>query len=481
MKMKKKGIVQAFVLCQLVVFSAFLSSFAADAYEGYTFYASRRTAKLIDMDGNTLHEWTSSYNVGANAYLLRDGSVLWPGDDNQFQGGVLKSGRFQIINWDNEVTWNFSYWGSDFCPHHDIEPVYYTADDPKEVPNVLVISYVRQSSTMSDKVTEIKPTGATTGEVVWEWNAWDHRVDNGSGHPEALGANSGGGMGEWTHFNSVSYNRTLDQVAIDVKSFNEFIIVDHSTTIQEAAGSTGGTYGRGGDILYRWGNPGNYGASGSRQLSGQHGTAWIIGSFAFPGLTLPGEGNILVYDNQNGRAVEIALPGSGDGVYPLENGAAYGPSGFQWTAGLDDAEDHEGSVQRLPNGNTLICNQNNNAIEVDSEGNTVWQKDISSTRAYRYALNYPAPLAPEVAVSFSTKSIRDEFGVRNSVNRTTFIFSSFKTGELSVFSLCGKKVSSLIVAGNECVWNNSGIPRGQYLARLRTGKSIIVQRINIVR
>jgi len=40
-------------------------------------------------------------------------------------------------------------------------------------------------------------------------------------------------------------------------------VIDHSTTTAQAAGHSGGTYGKGGDLLYRWGNPNAY----------QHGTA----------------------------------------------------------------------------------------------------------------------------------------------------------------------------------------------------------------
>src|SRR4029078_6496731 len=31
---------------------------------------------------------------------------------------------------------------------------------------------------MPDSLVEIKPTGKTTGEVVWEWHLWDHLVQD---------------------------------------------------------------------------------------------------------------------------------------------------------------------------------------------------------------------------------------------------------------------------------------------------------------
>ena len=62
-----------------------------------------------------------------------------------------------------------------------------------------------------------------------------------------------------THTNAVSYNPGLDQIVISVPGYGEIFVIDHSTTTQEAKGSTGGKYGHGGDLLYRWGNPMNYG------------------------------------------------------------------------------------------------------------------------------------------------------------------------------------------------------------------------------
>ena len=60
------------------------------------------------------------------------------------------------------------------------------------------------------------------------------------------------------HTNSIDYNEEFDQILISVCNFNEIWVIDHSTTTAEAAGHTGGNSGKGGDLLYRWGNPAAY-------------------------------------------------------------------------------------------------------------------------------------------------------------------------------------------------------------------------------
>jgi hypothetical protein len=56
-----------------------------------------------------------------------------------------------------------------------------------------------------DSIVEVKPTGKTTGEVVWEWRAWDHLVQNFEPakanygevgkYPELIDVNFGGEIG----------------------------------------------------------------------------------------------------------------------------------------------------------------------------------------------------------------------------------------------------------------------------------------------
>ena len=60
---------------------------------------------------------------------------------------------------------------------------------------------------------------------------------------------------DWLHTNAIAYNPQRDEIALSVLGNNEIWIIDHSTTTEEARGSTGGNSGKGGDILYRWGNP----------------------------------------------------------------------------------------------------------------------------------------------------------------------------------------------------------------------------------
>ncbi len=138
---------------------------------------------------------------------------------------------------------------------------------------------------------------------------------------------------DWTHVNAVAYNADLDQIMICVCSFSEIWIIDHSTSKTQAASSTGGKYGRGGDLLYRWGNPQAYGSGteADQRLFHQHDAHWIPNG-------LPGAGNLLVFNNGGGRpdgsyssVEEVVLPVNKDGTYDRKEGQAFGPSEAEWS------------------------------------------------------------------------------------------------------------------------------------------------------
>ena len=97
---------------------------------------------------------------------------------------------------------------------------------------------------------------------------------------------------DWNHTNMISYNEDFDQIVISSRHMDEIYVIDHSTTTEEAATNSGGNQGKGGDFIYRWGNPNNYdrGTEEDKIFGGQHGIHWIPNNY-------PGGGNFLVYNN----------------------------------------------------------------------------------------------------------------------------------------------------------------------------------------
>ena len=207
-------------------------------------------------------------------------------------------------------------------------------------------------------------------------------------HPELMNINSfqpsmeGSPRDDWTHVNAIDYNAELDQIAISSNHLSEIWIIDHSTTPQEAAGHAGGRHGKGGDFLYRWGNPQRYdrGTADDRKLFNQHDVQWIR-----PGLA--GAGNLMIFNNGDSRlrpyttAIELTPPMNADGTYRLQSGQPYGPETLAWEYNPDPPERFFSffisGVQRLPNGNTLV-NQGAGAQvrEVTPAGEIVWEYKI---------------------------------------------------------------------------------------------------------
>jgi hypothetical protein len=374
---------------------------------GYTLFSSMgtETTYLIDQYGREVHSWTSpSGYPGLVSYLLDDGDILRPVDLGLNQPGNFNAGGsmggFERISWDGELEWFWTYSSETHRSHHDIEPLpngniliiaweYINATEAEEKGKNLAdqstVKSVGTTSVWPDKVLEIKPVGSDDAEIVWEWSFWDHTIQdidetkdnfgNISEHPELLDINFSNDQ-DWLHCNGIDYNHILDQIALSCKNSNEIYIIDHSTSIEEARGNTGGNSGMGGDILYRYGNPQIYdrGNSSDQLLFGQHDARWIEEGFL-------DSGKLMIFNNGNGRNTSyssidvISLPVN-ESNYFIEDNEKYGPENLSWTWDIGEemyAPFVSGST-RLSSGNTLITHGTQGTIiEVDYSGNIVWK------------------------------------------------------------------------------------------------------------
>jgi formylglycine-generating enzyme required for sulfatase activity len=379
-----------------------------NASPGYTLVSPMHSTNtyLLNNAGQSVHKWTSTGEPGRSSYLLENGHLIRA--SSIMRGGPStgggEGGRLEEYDWDNKLIWAFDYYSDNYIAHHDFKVlpngnVLVLASEKKtysEVvaagfnPSLLDASIVSEGYMLPDYLVEVKPTLPYGGTIVWEWHIWDHLIQDYSpvrnnygivaNHPELMNAN-GIGSGKiaqfWNHVNGIDYNVQLDQVMLSIRGNSELFIIDHSTTTAHATGHTGGRYGKGGDILYRWGNPQQYGrgVNANQMLFQQHHTHWIEPN-------RPGAGNILIFNNGIGRNYssvdEIVPPVDVNGVYGLAAGAAFGPASLAWTyVGTPPASFYSAEIsgaQRLPNGNTLICEGvKGNLFEVTASGEMVWR------------------------------------------------------------------------------------------------------------
>jgi len=399
------------VLLSCLVFLSSLGLFAQqtvglfssndDAYSGYTLFAPANSDStfLIDNCGDLNHSWTSAYRPGNSVYLL-EGGLLLRACKNQ-NGSPLDAGgaggRIEAIRYDDVIEWSLNLANDTVRQHHDIEPL------PNG--NILIVAWEYKSQ--ADAIAEgrdpsiVSTTGLWPdhileyspgpGTVVWEWHAWDHLVqdfDAGkpnfgvvSDHPELFDLNfdKGNSAADWQHINSVAYNADLDQIVICSPAWNEIYFIDHSTTSLEAASHSGGLSGKGGDILWRWGNPEMYGRGDStnRQLFGQHDAHWIPSSYRHGG-------KIILYNNGKGRTPDqystadiIAPVILVDGSYDVAGDGTFLPAGLDYSYAMPTPTDFYSHIisgaDMLPNGNIIICEgTSGHYFEVDSMDNIVW-------------------------------------------------------------------------------------------------------------
>lgn len=400
-----------------------------EATPGYVFFSPllSDTTYLVDMDGKVVHTWSSEYGPSGWLYLKENGNLLRGGrqPDAPVYGGGGQGGRIQEFNWDGELIWDYKFASESHLAHHDVSilpngHILVIAWETKTTEEAIKAGrkpdFIPKAGLWPDKVVEIKPVGKNEAEIVWEWHMWDHMIqdfdqskDNygiPSEHPELLDINAGAYLpkpitqeelnkalannnavtnstldnrgSDLYHLNAIDYNAELDQIVLSTPALDEILVIDHSTTTSEASSHAGGRWGKGGDFLYRWGNPVNYGRGDStdHKLGGQHDVKWIPKGY-------PGEGHLMMYNNNGPNSkkpysavYELTTPLSDKG-YELSSTGIFGPEEPSWKFVASDTlpafSPFISGAHRMANGNTFVTvGAKGRFIEVTQEGKIVW-------------------------------------------------------------------------------------------------------------
>ena len=350
------------------------------ACDGYTLISNDNVAKLVDMNGNIIKTWNIN---GFPVKMFPGGSVMGQGGFGTFGQELAEVVQ---LSWNGETEWRFSEWDSldgvmAARVHHDFQkdgnPVGYYA--PGQEPqayggNVLVLGRL---TTLDPEISTLSLYDDVVYEVDWDnkvptllWKSSEHFDEFGFNEQARQLIYSAGG--DYLHINSVSrlgpnswYDPDTgigdarfhpDNLIMDSRQANIIWIVNMAESDEYGVG----------EIVWKVGpdySAGTPEGDNLGQIIGQHHAHMIPQG-------LPGEGNILVFDNGgiagypfllrfNSRILEF------DPIYLKLVWKYENPSFFSF---------YISSAQRLPNGNTLIDEGSVGRIfEVTPGGEIVWE------------------------------------------------------------------------------------------------------------
>ena len=395
----------------------FTTALFAQNFNGFALYneINDNTAYLIDADGDITHSWNCTRPCNYAMALKPNGNIVRGAvaQGNDINGPAV-GGILQELDAEANIVWQFNYSSTDYVSHHDLAlmpngNVLLTAWDVRSNQEMQAKGFEGNSGKYPTTILEVQQNG-TSAEIVWQWFLYDHLVQDVDSslpnfgtiteNPQMLNVNvetSGGGPGgggpggnggDWVHVNGLDYNQERDQIVFSSRYLSEIFVIDHSTTTEEAAGSTGGNAGKGGDFLFRWGNPGNYGADGTQQVEAAvHDARWI------PNDGRPNANGIMFFNNEGGpggnSSADIIRPPY-EGAYGFAlTGDAYGPTGFEFRHACLDNANGQSSAYRLPNGNTYVNLSGEYMYEVSPTDQVVWQHAAGPAKGFRYTCDHP--------------------------------------------------------------------------------------------
>jgi hypothetical protein len=539
----RKAISTAALAAAALFLAAALSREASAMFSGgYVLagaYAGTSTS-LLDSTGTAVFTWhqdsltEAEGNLnGYSSYLLPNGNLLRSAlvpKGLTATGMSPRQGIIHEIDRSGKVVWKYQLANDTFMLHHDMKPM----------PNghILAVSFVVQTKAqmiatgvdtnllkgmtgsgkyiLSEKIIEIDPRAAGGPKIVWEWRMYEHVVkgDSAGAHPELISGKITGSLFytyQWVHLNSLDYDTTHDLILFSSRVFSELFVIDHGTTTEQASGHTGGKRGKGGDILYRWGNPSHYkaSASGVKTLNVLHGCNWIPASY-------PGGGDIIFFHNNGSigmakgeagmmpsssqsEVIEIKTPMDANCNFPLTAGQAFTPAQPTWIFAPADSfySPSMSCAYRLPSGNTLALvsypstaggmNLTNNSILVEVDNNKKVQAKIPLTiksaldTASGTSFN-PAKIMFYEKDYIGAKVLLGKVGIRDNDKAVSgrsplsrlrmrqapgrIDFSDVAGCDIGLFDLQGKKVLSVASKSSRFVLGTGLVPAGLYCVKV---------------
>jgi len=378
-------------------------------WNGYTIFQAKEVgALLIDMSGNEVQLWKGLH--GFPNRILPGGYVVGNTGERNTAYGMQDQIDLVQVDWDGNIVWKFNGYEYIEDPgeepqwmarqHHDWQregnPVgyYVPGMDPLvDSGNTLLLSHKNlKSSKISDKplVDDTIIEVTWDGEVIWEWICSDHFDEMGFSEEakNIMCRNpnwrlAGGGVGDWMHINAVSVLGPNQWYDAGDKRFHP----DNIIWCGRETNITAITDKKTGNLAWQVGP--EYTTTAELLELG-----WIIGQHHAHMIPrgLPGEGNILIFDNGGWAGYGAPNPGSPTGflnaLRDYSRVLEFDPTTlkvvWQYTpieAGFINPVDLNrfyspfiSSAQRLPNGNTLIVEGSGGRIfEVTSEHEIVWE------------------------------------------------------------------------------------------------------------
>ena len=343
------------------------------SWSGVTLIPQSGTEKvlLVSHTGETIHEWELD---APRARLLENCNLLVLHGTKWGLAQPRWNQLRQIVreySWDGSIEWEYRVQKK---AHHDLQRlqngntlILERLSVPDEWKAKVKDPIRRSSNIRADGIREVNQEG----ETVWQWKSYEHLDLNSCGRFNCENYPAKGGkdrdkLFDWTHSNTISVlpeNKWYKAGDNRFKPGNILLIPRNWSTVLLIDKDTG-------DIVWKY--TGDYKGG----IGGGHDSHMIEKG-------LPGAGNILVFDNgrELDRNSSIALeinPQTKQTVWKFEDGENF----YSHAAG---------SLQRLPNGNTLISEDVPGRIfEVTFAGEIVWeyQSSVRTCRARRYASDF---------------------------------------------------------------------------------------------